>query len=366
MQLDMHYYGTYAMARAAGINPDACQVIATAAQFVDDNAGSETVIFGDGARLDVDATAHHAKDISNLEDGDQRRVWVPFHFLPGNEGDSYTERLICRKDSAIAQQLVEHTLTLTSKPYAVEAIGILAHVYADTFSHYGFSGVSSRRNLVDQGSFKFEDLEVNIEQYILDKASNFWEKYKEENQTLSNVKAWFAEIGSAGLGHGGVATFPDRPYLKWSFYREHPEHVIEERNNYQTFQEGCAALHGLFRNFANARPELKADDGRDFSEIEDTVKKVLATQANCEGRILAWKTAAKDGALFKSGVEEIPTYDGEAWHQQRDAWHGNDGDGLANSGEASETPIYRFYQAAAAHRTFVLRDLLPSHGIVVD
>ena len=36
MQLDMHYYGTYAMARAAGLKPQVCITIATASQFVDD------------------------------------------------------------------------------------------------------------------------------------------------------------------------------------------------------------------------------------------------------------------------------------------------------------------------------------------
>ena len=43
MQLDMHYYGTYAMARAAGINSNASATIATAAQFVDDNTAQSHI-----------------------------------------------------------------------------------------------------------------------------------------------------------------------------------------------------------------------------------------------------------------------------------------------------------------------------------
>ena len=31
--------------------------------------------------------------LSNRGDHDQRRVWVPFHFIPGNVGTTYTERL---------------------------------------------------------------------------------------------------------------------------------------------------------------------------------------------------------------------------------------------------------------------------------
>ena len=52
MQKDMHYFGTYAMFRAAGLAPKVCQIIATAAEFVDDNGEHETIEFLDGGRLD--------------------------------------------------------------------------------------------------------------------------------------------------------------------------------------------------------------------------------------------------------------------------------------------------------------------------
>ena len=67
MQLDMHYYGTYSMARAAGINPDTAQIIATSAQFVDDNVAKSEVTFRDGSRIDAEATAHHTVDTNNLK-----------------------------------------------------------------------------------------------------------------------------------------------------------------------------------------------------------------------------------------------------------------------------------------------------------
>jgi hypothetical protein len=86
MQIDMHYYGTYAMARAAGITREAARVIAIAAQFVDDNAAKESISFRDGGRLDAQATAHQAVYRKNIDLEDQRRIWVPFHFLPGNQG----------------------------------------------------------------------------------------------------------------------------------------------------------------------------------------------------------------------------------------------------------------------------------------
>jgi hypothetical protein len=38
MQIDMHYYGTFAMAYAAGFEVADAHIIATAAQMVDDNS----------------------------------------------------------------------------------------------------------------------------------------------------------------------------------------------------------------------------------------------------------------------------------------------------------------------------------------
>ena len=65
MQLDMHYYATYAMARAVGIEPDDARIIATSAQFVDDNIARSHVNFRDGSRIDQEATAHHPINLSN-------------------------------------------------------------------------------------------------------------------------------------------------------------------------------------------------------------------------------------------------------------------------------------------------------------
>ena len=106
MQKDMHYFGTYAMFRAAGLAPKVCQIIATAAEFVDDNGEHETIEFLDGGRLDFIPTAHHSTDIKSIYHYYQRLIWVPFHFIPGNEGRTISERLLCRKDSTIACETV--------------------------------------------------------------------------------------------------------------------------------------------------------------------------------------------------------------------------------------------------------------------
>jgi len=132
------------------------------------------------------------------------------------------------------------------------------------------------------------------------------------------------------------------------------------RNNPETFLEGCEALHGLFRKVAEARSDLTEENYKDFSSIEGIVKEILLTQKDKKGRIEAWEKAAQSGNLFATGAEPIPPYDESDWHNQR-----NDLKDKEESSIALSSPVYRFYQAASVHRLHVLRNLLPSHGLVV-
>ncbi len=360
MQLDMHYYGTYVMARTAGLNKNTSQIIATASQFVDDNAEKENVNFRDGGRMDVEATAHHTLQIKNLDKEDQRQIWVPFHFLPGNKGESFTARLVCQKNSLIAREMVKFNLSHLDQPYALPLIGITAHVYADTFSHYGFSGISSRKNKIVNDSFKFEEINQGMETYIRKKEAVFKENYPKEN-FMDNIKSWFAETLSGALGHGAAVTFPDRPFLKWRFQYDGADKMCPLRDNPETFLEACEELHGIFRTVAEKRQDLAEENSfKDFNSIREIVIDVLRTQADQKGRIQAWKDLALAGEIIGTGAEKIPSYNEDTWHNQRDNLKRK-----KDSSVATSLNIYQFYQAAAIHRVNVLRNILPSHGLIV-
>ena len=234
MQKDMHYFGTYAMARAAGLKPEICQTIATAAEFVDDNGDKEHIAFEDDGRLDFIPTAHHTASRHNIDRHDQRLVWLPFHFIPGNKGNTVSERLMCQKDSQIAREMVEHNLAKAienNQNFGPYLMGITAHVYADTFSHYGFSGVSSPWNKIDSSTLELMPLQPELESHIRNQAKKFQEKYgaeaKCENFRGSHPswterrKSDAVEAASSALGHAAALTYPDRPYLKWKFNYEH-------------------------------------------------------------------------------------------------------------------------------------------------
>jgi len=362
MQVDMHYYGTYALAKTAGLKRAVCKIIATASQFVDDNAAKIHVEFQDGGRIDAQATAHHVSDIiKNRDQEDQRKVWVPFHFLPGNKGQSFSERLLCRENSKIAQEMVKHHLAYDKHGAGVHLIGIAAHVYADTFSHFGFSGVGSRRNKVDNDSFEFDThLDPDIADYIKDKAKDFFRRYGKGGGFIANIKSWLAESVSGALGHGAVATYPDRPYLKWSYRYEYPHNRRVERDNRKSFLNGCRALHAMFSQLAANNERLSDGSGVPFSSIESAVASILAFQAKKGDRIKKWRTEAKQGHIGLKAFE-IPLYKPETWMKQSADLNSSE-----NSHKALRSHLYRFYQAASIHRQFVLRELLPENKLIVS
>ncbi len=348
MQLDMHYYGTYAMARGAGLTPEVCKIIATAAQFVDDNAGHKNLNAKDKGHLNVTASAHHSVDGDNLGNDDQRLVWVPFHFLPGNEGDSYEHRLQCVKDSAIARQMLQHHLGRANKVYAPHLIGVAAHVYADTFAHYGFSGISSKANYIDDDTFEFDSaLPSDALSYIQKK----WLRFK------TKMQADAAETISGGLGHGAAHTYPDRPYLKWSFTYEDGR-SSGHRSNPDTFLEACEKLHNLFIAFGQANVDAQQRPPTPFADMKAKIIEVLGVTKPGEGRIEAWQDAMASGDLF--APEQAPEYNGKAWLDDL-----NRIEELNDSSEVLNMDAFHFLQATAIHRTYVLRELLPEHGLLV-
>jgi hypothetical protein len=364
MQIDMHYYGVYALARTAGLKPKTCQIIATASQFVDDNAANINIEFQDGGRIDAEATAHHISDILVLRDPkDQRQVWVPFHFLPGNEGDSFSERLLCRKDSQLAQAMVKNHLSYAKEDFGAYLMGITAHIYADTFSHYGFSGIGSRRNRVVGKSIEFDEgLEPDFAEKLGEKEKEFFRKYGQGGGFVANMKSWLAETVSGALGHGAVATYPDRPYLKWSFKYEYPKknrNVKMQRDNPKTFLEGSQALHQMFTQFGKLNQKHSNNDGLMFKTIKSEVAKIISKQVWKEERIKEWKSAANKGLLGQLKFT-IPNYDPKNWLQEAAEMNlGKD------SKMALTSNLFRFYQAASINRQFVLRELFPGCGLVV-
>lgn len=370
MQTDMHYYGTYALARLAGFAISEAETIAYSAQYVDDSTKSDSEPHPDGGLLYGIATAHtNSQVVKNrlVNKVQQRRVWTPFHFLPGGEGETTQQKLICVKDSNIAKQMLKnHIRHGKSSEYGLHLMGIACHVYADTFSHYGFSGISSDYNRVDNPT-PLDVKDGAMRAYIVSKHLNFIAKYA-PNWWLKLQRRLFSRIGedfSGALGHGSAGTFPDRPYLKWQItYEATGETVI--RNNPETFLEGCEKLYNQLVLFGQARNK-NHEPIKSFSSVKEQVATILATELPMKadsdgkkGRIDLWKQAITTGELYQPDQNEALVYDHRKWEQQKQNFHL-----LPSSAEGKHLDVYKFHQAATYHRYYVLKDLLPQNGIVV-
>ena len=364
MDKDMHYYGTYCLARAAGLKQEAARIIAHSAQFVDDSVAKETDQHKDGSKIVSVPTAHHVVDIRNLNETAQRYIWVPFHFIPGCQGDSFTEQLVCRMDSTVAREMVYHNIE-QPHPFILELVGSTAHVYMDTFAHYGFSGVSSRRNRVVNSSIETEQYESVVNAAMGKTLGQWFAKHGGQVSLLDNIRSIISfggELGSGALGHGGVSTYPDQPYLKWSFEYEYPHLSGEDRmhhDNPTTFLEGAMRMYNIFLQFATTHPEYYSGTEMRWGQVEDSIKEILALEVGRDDRIEAWREASISGE-FVEGGEEIPEYSSDEWNDA----HENFSE-METSAEAFELPVYRFFQAADFHQNYVLRQLLPSHGLIV-
>lgn len=366
MQEDMHYYGTYAMARAAGLQVRDAKIVATAAQYVDDATDEDDDEHQDGGMFQAIATSHTNSEsivdaaVHHLK---QRCVWVPFHFFPGNEGNTLSEKLVCVKDGKLAQEMVANHIRhamLVKDEYGLALMGIMSHVYADTFSHYGFSGVSSRNNAVDGKSFKFDVKNKSVLAYINTKFDKFLEKYTPSFiiKNWRKVASEGAEEVVGALGHGGVGTYPDRPYLTWRFKYETANRDSDWRINSDTYLEGCEKLHAALAEYAQGAGIAKG--AVSFDSIKDKVKEILGLESDMPGRIAAWKTAIRNNELFATEANEALNYSKDGWNQQKKAFRS-----LGRSDEIAKFEVYRFHQAAIYHRDYTLKQLLPRYGIVV-
>src|SRR5262245_26632229 len=109
MQIDFHHGVTYVVARLAGFDHRESEIVAYAAQYVDDATNAGTLIFDNGAMYERISSAHKMLDYRNFEELANHRVWIPFHFLPGNGGmpagtdppGTFIDKLRCTPDSPV-------------------------------------------------------------------------------------------------------------------------------------------------------------------------------------------------------------------------------------------------------------------------
>jgi len=349
MQIDFHHATTYVVARLAGFEHDPAAIIAHAAQYVDDATSSGMICFTTGAMYQRLSSAHKMLDLRNAEELANHQVWLPFHFLPGNDGlsagqhpdGSFIRKIVCKPDSHIARQMVRQAILDQNRPCGLHRLGITMHVYADTWAHQGFAGVDHKINRVE------DPVETGNSGVF--------------NSGLKKFMLDVMDDMAPPLGHGQANVLPDMPFLAWEYKNGHGEAISRDNTSQfcQAADQLCRAMQCYLARDPNG--ETVGIGDRDMQKIE----KLFRTLKDEDGekRHQAWLTAiAQDPFSFGPENLSYTAKQNASWKEQA-------------LGTNEDRPEYSwdkkflrsnwklFHDAVQAHRLYVLHDLLPRYGI---
>jgi hypothetical protein len=278
-------------------------------------------------------------------------VWLPFHFLPGNGGlpagqvpsGGFIQRLVCRPDSPVAQDMVARAVRLRDTPNALHRLGITMHVYADTWAHQGFAGVS----------------------HPVNKATDLVSDGVPDHSLMDFLSSFFVRETNP-LGHGTVLGSPDRPYLVWG-YTDWQGKIIE-RDNPADFEAAadrmCIAIQRFqLRDPAAAVPGMPQRDREVFSAMIRGLR-----NPDADARHASWLDEIRGGS-FSFGRQELSyTAKGEgSWkHAALGTANADDGEDVLHpfSENFLSSDWKRFHDALQRHRLEVINDILPRYGIL--
>ncbi|WP_041958059.1 DUF6765 family protein [Sulfurospirillum arsenophilum] len=356
MQIDCHHGMTYVLARMAGFKHEEAEVIAYAAQYVDDATNSGLIKFENGAMYSRICSAHGVYDLSeHMNEYENHLVWVPFHFLPGNEGKmenenpdtSFIDKLVCKPDSYVAKEMVSYCVKNSDKDYSLHRLGITMHVYADTYAHQGFVGMIHDMN-------KIEDLEMENEDMGLFNKAN--------SATLS---------ATFPMGHGPALQCPDKPYLRWSYVNGLGERI--KRDNLDDFMMAAKAMFGELVRYrfdsgmGELSDELTENAEFNFARIKRNLESFTEPDEN--ERHARWLASIAKGD-FSFEAQDL-TYIAKG----KDSWKHKATGQLEEKDDHNEKFPYSkeflksdwklFHDAIQEHRLTVLHDILPKYGICV-
>lgn len=128
MKIDFHFYAVYTLCKFAGIKEEYSKKIAYSSQHTDDAKYDHELVFLNGGRFQQQMSAHKFLDLGVFSNKAGYDIFLPFHFLPGVEGEDFYEKLLCRENSDIARKMLDETLTTLDKGYGIHRLGIALHV----------------------------------------------------------------------------------------------------------------------------------------------------------------------------------------------------------------------------------------------
>jgi hypothetical protein len=276
MQKDFHYHAIAVLAKKAGFSKEDALTIAYASQYVDNSTESWPIKVGD-MMFDPVRTAYLGFRATDWNV--QKKVYIPFHFIPPRPIRSPDDHYIVEPGSEMARELVDEALKEPPGLLRLCRIGVALHTFADSWAHRGFSGRCNEEN----------DVEA-----ISHADNGGWKHLVLENIYLDFLPQ---------IGHAEAGKFPDQPFLKWKYVRGiNDEEVV--RDNPSEFLDAARAIYDILVKAEKRGGEAPTP----WDDIEGDIKALLAHEdKDPEARCKRW--ADKFGGLFDGKFE----YDIYAW-----------------------------------------------------
>lgn len=272
MDINFHYYAVKTVALYAGFQEDDAQLIAGYSQFVDDYDIWKDYIFDRvpeyarslirgsflGYHLFYTVTTGFNSLLDNARLGlpkYQNEICVPFHFIPTRRlrdiNVNTSTRTAYRTQEAtingaflIAQLMTEarnqyfDARSNAERRKALIRIGTLLHIFADTYSHNGFSGLNGWENNA-----------------VIREAKNIFTQ-----ESITQNYTGYSKLPA--IGHAKIGTAPDDTYanIEWSQTSANDNTwAMHNRSNLQKFTVAAEQILYYLGSLLNNEPDFYAD-----------------------------------------------------------------------------------------------------------
>ncbi len=327
MNEEFHYYVIAMLARRAGFAGAEADTLAYASQYVD-HALVAYQVRGNGVEYET-AVTHH---FGFWDRGQEDRVWLPFHFMPGDPQRA-AERRFDRAYNPLAVTANgprARTLLISAlKSRDLMRIGIALHTFADTYAHENFTGRNESFNRFDPNS-PLPPIGHAHAGRSPDRLDTVWEdpRLVPEHRRVSNRERFFA---AAKKTYRYLATYQQRDFSDEELVLGELEMIVgppgaerpaEERILDFIIREDIAQ----YRRNEWKGEAVELDEATGDEEITGAMDKYL------------W---LKDEITRRTGVGRRPVRAKTGFYRSK---------------------YYRWHEAAKAHRTEALR-LLDDLGV---
>lgn len=244
MDMNFHYYAVRVIAEKAGFNSDDAQIIAQFSQYVDDftfsSAFNVESVPQIAQKMYMDGKFHPVKtgitSMKSLLEDEQRSVVMPFHFIPPTpitvENHTYVTVPAHFQDGSLISRMLDGIITQAvwkGVPFSPMLLGIVMHVFADTWAHQSFNAYH-----VDANKGWVQTAEVILPYAIKPKTFGIYEDLP-------------------AIGHAKFGTAPDESALRYTSYKQDATgsiNPVPRRYNTEVF---CDCAMEMFRALYHAK-----------------------------------------------------------------------------------------------------------------